>query len=225
MEKEVMATGTEGTAQGDTEAGAGTGSQAAASSFIDSLPEELRGNEQLKGFDSAEKLARAHIEVLGKIKAVPENPEGYEIKIPEGKSFDEAFMGSFKTWAHQAGLSQDQASKLAEGYMAFEAQSMAAVEKQINDAREAMKVEWGAKLNENLALSIKAVDQFFTTEEKQWLDKSGMGDNPTFIKIFHKIGKAINEDAITTGGARGGARMERTVGGIPQLEFPSMQKK
>lgn len=224
MSEDVAAVVGTTTPTGDTNAGGNVGSQ--GTSFIETLPEDLRGNETLKGYDSAEKLARAHIETLGKIQSPPETADGYEIKIPEGKAVNAEFVKGFKAWAHEAGLSTAQASKLAEQYMSFEDAQIAAMAKAEETALAAVKIEWGDKFAENVAVAQKAVAEFCTPQEREAMDATGMGNNPIWVRMFHRIGLAMSEDRIKGGGTgSGGGEMKRTAGGVPELDFPSMRKK
>lgn len=225
MSTDVTGAATGGTAQGDTNAGAGTGGQAQPS-FIDGLPEDIRGHEVLKGFDSAEKLARAHLDVLGKVPVVPEKADAYEIKVPEGHPVNQEFVGKFKAWAHEAGLSQAQAEKIAQGYIGLEQQMMAQAQTEATQAEAAIKTEWGDQYGANLAVAQKAVAEFCDPKDVEYLEKTGLGNNPALVRMFHRIGKAMSEDKIPGGGGGGGGGdMKRTAGGLPQLEFPSMEKK
>jgi hypothetical protein len=226
MSQDSNANGESGQAQGNTDAGAGAGGSATPS-FIESLPEDLRGSEQLKGFDSAEKLARAHIETLGKLPVVPDKPEAYTLTIPEGHPVNPELVGQFQKWAHEAGLSQDQAAKIGQNYIAAEAAIIAQMQKADNEAQAAIKTEWADKFDSNLAVAQKAVVQFCTPEEQKFLEESRLGNNPVLVRMFHRIGQAMSEDklAASAQGGAGGGQMTRTKGGLPQLDFPSMKKE
>jgi len=212
--------------QGDTSAAGAPASGQATPSFIETLPEDLRGSEQLKGFDSAEKLARAHLETLGKLPVVPEKPEAYEIKGPDGYPVNEQFVGAFKSWAHAQGLSQAQAQGLADNYIALEQSSMAEVAKQDSQAINALKIEWGDKFSANTAVADKAILEFATEDEQKFLLGLGLTKAAPVIRMFHRIGMKMSDDTMPVGAKPSGgtSAMERTRGGIPQLDFPSMRK-
>jgi len=216
--------GATGTPTGNTNADGAAAVQ--NPSFIESLPDDIRGHEAIKNFDSAEKLARAHLETLGKVVIPPESADKYEITIPDGKQVNREFMAGFKTWAHEAGLSQKQAETLAAKYIAFEDAQLAAYSKAAEAQVNAVKIEWGDKFDANVAIAHKAVEQFCTAEDKRYLDESGLGNNPTLVRMFYKIGLAMNDDTMGQGRqVPAGQQMPRTSGGTPQLSFPSMQPK
>ncbi len=216
--------GATGTPTGNTNADGAAAVQ--NPSFIESLPEDIRGHEAIKNFDSAEKLARAHLETLGKVVIPPESADKYEITVPDGKQVNQEFLSGFKAWAHEAGLSQKQAAALAEKYLAFEDAQLAAYSKAAEAQVNAVKIEWGDKFDANVAIAHKAVEQFCTAEDKRYLDESGLGNNPTLVRMFYKIGLAMNDDTMGQGRqGSAGQQMPRTSGGTPQLNFPSMQPK
>ena len=49
-------------------------------------------------------------------KSVPENPEGYQLEFAEGTQVDDGLLAGFKTVAHELGINQEQAQKLASFY-------------------------------------------------------------------------------------------------------------
>jgi hypothetical protein len=195
-------------------------------SFIETLPEDLRASEALKDFDSAEKLARAHLETLGKMKP-PESPDAYELNFPKEFPVDQEFVKQAKAWAHQAGLSKIQFEAFAKPYIEAQLKALTDLNAQDKQARDAIMKEWGDKHDSNLEVARKAVMQFCSKEEMAWFDTTGMGSNPVLVKMFHRIGQAMSEDKLSIGGqSSGGAQqMERTSGGTPQLDFPSMRNK
>lgn len=226
MNEEGLDAGGAGSGTGDT----GTGGDAGGheTSFIETLPEDLRGNEALKAYDSPEKLARAHLETLGKIPVPPESADKYEFNVPEGKQVNQDFVNGAKAWFLEAGLSQAQAAKLAEQYIAFEDAQQAAFAKETEKHLSAVKIEWGDNYDANVAVAQQAVKEFCTPEDAKYLDESGLGNNPALIRMFYRIGQAMSEDALKGGGVGSGGtppKLDRTAGGTPQLKFPSMEKK
>lgn len=222
-------------AQGNTDGGVDPGAGQSATSFIDSLPEDLRGSEQLKGFDSIETLARSHLELAqakaeleGKVPQIPEKATDYEVQIPEGVVTNEAMLEGFKTWAHEAKLSKEQAAMLGAKYLEFEQQEInrllaaekAAQEKTLAD----LKAEWGAEFDAKYATMDRALKQFASAEDQKYLTETGIGNNPALVRMFYRIGKAMADDTLAPGDGAQGSRVERTPSGHPMLNYPSMQK-
>ena len=125
-------------------------------------------------------------------------PEKYEFKAPEGKEYDAEIIGSFSEIAKELNLTQEAAQKL------LDSMAPKIAERQMGQL-EAIRNEWaqasqtdkefgGDKLNENLAVAKKALDQFGTPELRALLNESGLGNNPEVIRFMYRAGKAISED-------------------------------
>ncbi|HAZ61026.1 MAG TPA: hypothetical protein DCY89_05570 [Gammaproteobacteria bacterium] len=130
-------------------------------------------------------------------------PEAYEFKAPEGKEYDPEVLSTFSSAARDAGLSQEAAQALLEKVApALDARQQALVDA----ARETWAEETrasaefgGAKLEENLAVAKRALDQFGTPAFKQMLNETGIGNHPEVVGLFVRMGRAISEDAVLTG--------------------------
>lgn len=118
---------------------------AGAKAWMDSLPDELKGDKSLAVFKSPEDLAKSYLETKKMVgsrielpkaddpdsferfaAAVrPEKAEDYRIEVPEGQ--DAAFAESMRPVFHQAGLHPAQVEKLVAANNAWQAQQMAAL--------------------------------------------------------------------------------------------------
>jgi hypothetical protein len=195
--------------------------------WTDGLPEDLKGNEVLTQFKTVEDLAKAHVEALGKLPAVPEKPEAYEIAPIEGVPVDEAFVGQVKTWAHEAGMSQDQLAKFTGKYMeaqkAFLAQAQAQADADFEASQTALKKEWGGQYDANLAKANRVM-RLVSEQDAEYIKQAGLGIDPAFIRIMQRIGELVSDDVLEPGGRQTSpTQMQRTQGGLPQLDFPSMK--
>lgn len=153
-------------------------------------------------------------------------PEKYEFKFPEGVSVDAAMLAKFEPILKEAGLSQEQAQKLADVQLEFKQQEAKAQQ----DAWVAQLATWaeevrtdkeigGQKFDENLKAAQSALARFGSPELKQLLDSTGLGNHPELVRLCAKIGKAMAEDTFVAGG--GGA-----VGPVTEASFyPTMQPK
>ena len=131
----------------------------------------------------------------------PEKADGYQFgdrpSLPEGMQYDEAFETQFKDLSYKAGLTPKQAKAIYDGYhdyiskkteLAGESDSQKAAE-WVNS----LKQEFGKAYDERIDLAKRAVDSYGDTNLKQWLQESGNGNNPMFVKLFAKIGEGIAE--------------------------------
>ena len=216
-------TTTEG-GQGNT----GTTEGGQATTWLDSLPDDLKGNESLKAYETPEAMAKAHLETLGKLPLVPENADAYQIEIPDGHPANADFVKSAKAWAYESGLSQEQFKQFAVKYIEAEAamikEHQISEEKALND----LKKEQGSQFDAFVQTAQKAVERFATPDEKKWLDQTGLGSNSTFVRMFGRIGAAISEDKLITGQSGGTQDIKRDVHGQPMVDqkgYPEMQKR
>lgn len=137
-----------------------------------------------------------------KTDAESEVPEKYDFKPPEGMEFDEETINLYAEAAKEAGLSQEKADIIL-GKIAphLAQQQIKAVEKASAEWEAASRADpefGGDKLNENLSIAAKAIEQFATPELKTLLNESRLGNNPEVIRLFYRVGKAISEDGFVS---------------------------
>lgn len=213
----------------------------------DETKEALRNS----GFDTKEKLAEGYLNLSKKLGTsvqppgegateeqrreffkklgAPETAEGYELSppnLPEGLQTDEAFRNAFKQAALQAGLTTTQARQVYGWYTNY----MIDLVKSNGDANakaaasttETLQKEWGQEYEKEMALTLRAVDQFGGQELRDFFNsKEGiaLGNHPVVIRAFNKIAHAVGEDNLV-GGDGSGAAPEPTPG---VLTYPSMK--
>jgi len=162
-----------------------------------SLPGEGATEEEISAFHSQ----------LGR----PEKSNLYDFgdrpTLPEGVEYDEGFESAYKDLAFKAGLNSQQAKAIYEGYHDYiqtkssaEGENIAAKSAEWVDS---LKKEFGKAYNERVELASRAVDTYGDGDLKQWLDQSGMGNNPMMVKLFAKIGEGIAEGRTDSAQQRG----------------------
>jgi hypothetical protein len=134
-------------------------------------------------------------------------PEAYEFKFPEGVEVDPDTVGELGNVAKELGLTQEQAQRIAdlgakqsERWVEAQKQIMEATEKQWVDEVRSDKEFGGDKLDENLAVAVKALDKFGSPELTQFLKESRLGNHPEMFRLAVRIGKAIADDSVVPGG-------------------------
>lgn len=214
----------------------------AASPFAGLQDEGTRSWVEKKGYKTVEDLAKAAVNqesILGSSVRVPaadapkeewekfysksgrpEKPDAYEFKRPDGLPadlpYDEALAGSFKTWAHSAGLNGKQAQTLHDQFALAQAEQakahVTALTKAVETTADALVKEWGPQDSEGFKtkheLANRALKKLGLVESFQ---KSGiiLKDNaltdPALALAFAQIGeKMFAEDSIDGGDAPGG---------------------
>ena len=137
--------------------------------------------------------------------AVPEKPEGYAFTFDEGVSVDDALLNDFKGLAHELGINQTQAQKLA----GFYAHSIASSAQSQQVALAEMEKGWieqiksDPKYAENLTHATRAMEQFSTPELVGIFQESRLGSHPEMVNFMVKVGKSLAEPAFKTGEAGG----------------------
>jgi hypothetical protein len=159
--------------------------------------------------------------------AAPAQPQptpepDYAFEMPDGIELDKSSTDEFVAIAKELKLPGDAAKKLVDlEVKRIQAQQQAhtALVESWAEAVKADKEIGGDKLQENLAVARKALDQFGTPELKELLNSTGMGNHPELVKLAFKIGKAISED----GFVRGAPKSPATESDLAKSLFPSMK--
>ena len=130
---------------------------------------------------------------------VPDTPDGYALQFSEGLDVDNALLGGFKNTAHELGLNQNQAQKLADMYVNHMKDSA----KSFNDAQTKALSEaqqsWEKEITSRPAFKQEVSDarrvlvQYGSPELSAIMDQSLMGSHPVFFDFVVKVGKALAE--------------------------------
>ena len=122
-------------------------------------------------------------------------PEKYEdFKVPEGFN---APQESFKTFAKEIGMSQEKAQKTIDYYTSKFVPEM-------QEAHNAVVKGWAEQSNKELGkegidTAIKAYQALATPELRQLMGQTGLGSNPTVLKMFKAIGERMKESNLVFG--------------------------
>ncbi|HGY4244435.1 TPA: peptidase [Citrobacter freundii] len=139
-------------------------------------------------------------------------PEKYEFKPAEGQELDTSALEQFEPIAREMNLTNEQAQKMVDLYGT---KIMPMVQQQQVEAWQKTTEQWAAdvkadkeiggdKLTANLSAAQRALEQFGDPELKEYLDSTGLGNHPALVKAFIKVGKAMSEDKVVTGGHESG---------------------
>lgn len=140
-------------------------------------------------------------------------PEKYEFKAGEGVELDQEALKDFEPLARELNLTNEQAQKLVDMYGTkllpmVQKQQAEAWQKQTEGWAESVKADkeiGGDKLTSSISTAQRALETFGTPELKEYLNTTGLGNHPELVKAFVKIGKAMSEDNVVTGGHDGGS--------------------
>jgi hypothetical protein len=200
-----------------------------------SLPETIRGEKTLEKFKGVDALAQSYIELekmpRGVTQPKPEAPKAewdayYEklgrpktadeyavnIKVPEGMPWSKAAEKNILGKLHAQGLTQKQAEGVINGYLEEAARGNLMIEQVKNQTRQeaeaTMKQEWGGLMDTNTALVQRSVAEFGGDEFRQYLDDTGLGNDPRFMRFVHAMAQPMLEDGLIRGEGLGMKRSE-----------------
>ena len=190
--------------------------------WYDSLPQDMRDDQNITKFDSVETMAKSWQNAQRMIGAekipMPQTDEDwsdvhgrlgrpdeagmYEIKAPEGVEVNEDMQNSYKAISHELGLSQKQMEGLANWQFENEANSNTAnaesSQAALTEAQNGLKAEWGEAHDQNVNLAARAASEFMGEEGKEFFDNAKIdgipaGEHPGLLKLFHSVAKGMME--------------------------------
>lgn len=141
-------------------------------------------------------------------------PEKYEdFKMPDGVTVDAKILTEFQPVLKELGLPQAAAQKVVDFYASKVLPHLAQAQ---TDAVKAQDESWtkavkedkelgGDKLNENLEIAKTTLTKFGSPELVKLLNASRLGNHPEVVRLFNKIGRAMQEDSISGAGGGGAA--------------------
>lgn len=195
-----------------------------------SLPEEIRDHASLKNIQDPVALAKSYVNAQKLIGAekisipgkhateddwkqvytklgLPETADKYEVKFKDTVTLDQNFATEFKDVAFKSGILPKQAQALADWFSQANEQSEAKFAEQIKVQTEkninALKEEWGVAFDNKLRTAQKVVAKFGDEKINAFIENSGLGNNPDFIKFVAKIGETFKEDSEVNPGSNG----------------------
>jgi hypothetical protein len=169
-----------------------------------------------KGYINLEKLPRgvvipkddappaewdAFYEKAGRPKSADEY--GIDVKPPARVAWNPEAQKLILGKMHARGLTKRQAEGLLSDYLTMADEAVTADERARNgsaqEAYDAMKREWGGLADRNVAMVQRAVHEFGGAELKEYLDESGLGNDPRFFKFVHRMALPLIEDGYIAG--------------------------
>ncbi len=141
---------------------------------------------------------------------IPRSPDGYELRrpdLPQGVTYDEAFEKAALPVAHKLGLTPSQVQGLLDFYAGHQSQSFqSSLKGRIDDETQSvglLQQEWGPSYDTKVAQAARAARYFGGQPLIEFLNQSGVGNNPELVRAFAKIGSMMTEDSLKIGRAQG----------------------
>jgi len=199
-------------------------SQPAPTSFLDTLPENLRQEPSLRSFTNPADLAKSYVHAQRMIGAdkvalpgnsatddewraiyqklgAPDDPQKYQFS-ESPQVLDESAIGEFRNAAFEAGLNNRQAETVAKFMDTTLQGAQAKFEQQAEELRyggeQELRKEWGQAFDQRVELAYKAaIDTLGSADlldEIKLADGRMLGDHPAIVRMFAKIAEQIGED-------------------------------
>ena len=133
--------------------------------------------------------------------SIPETPAGYELRFGEGVEVDSTTLESFKTIAHEQGLSQQQAANLASFYASVvgrqtEIQTSALME---TEQGWISTMQREGNFAGTVANARLAMERFGSDELASLFNATRLGSHPALVRFVANVGKALGEPASMRG--------------------------
>lgn len=203
----------------------GGGTTPPPASFVETLPEDIRGEAVFRDIKDLPGLAKSYVHATKMIGGTPESriviptapdapewdqvytrlgrPESadqYGLNAAEGVTLDAALMKTFTDSAHKAGLSPRQAQIVLDAYSgaytAAQQEQKTAGEAQFATATAELKTAWGAAYDQNLQLAKSALAHYGSPELETELGERGLLNSPKLAQVFATLGKGLSEDGV-----------------------------
>jgi hypothetical protein len=141
------------------------------------------------------------VEMWFKAAGRPEKADDYEFKrptLPEDLPYDEEEEKNFRQWAHANGFNKKQAANLYDAVVKTRVEKHAAW----SESRKRERAELDAALVREHGGNIEGVKQGALTvmqkyaddQFRQYLDQTGLGNDPRMVRVLAKIHKDLNGD-------------------------------
>lgn len=149
----------------------------------------------------------------------PVVPEKYDFKAPDGMTLNQPMLDAVTPLFKEAGLTQESATKIFDAYNKAlqaeetkrEADYKAWMADTVKGYQTTLRTEWGANFDANMAVAQRGMARVADADAKRIMDETGMGSHPSFVKLFHQIGKMVSEDKPPNGAQPTGRKSNEAV--------------
>ncbi len=145
-----------------------------------------------------ENPTEAEITAFRNALGVPESADDYEFPKAEGVEHDESTTAWAREIFHDAQLTKSQAAVISQAWdkytMEIQKAELAETVKAEEEARVALKAEWGAGFEENMKFIRRGWKEFTDSDLDEFMKSSGLGNHPLLLRFMFKVGKAMGED-------------------------------
>lgn len=140
-------------------------------------------------------------------------PEAYVLEapkdLPEGVEVDTARLAQLNEFVKARAIPKEAAEELLGMYVKSIADQRAALAETSNRWKEEVLADPVLGKPEAVAAVRKVIETFGEPDLVSLLNETGLANHPAAVRTFHKIAKALSEDAFIPSGDRGAASTAR----------------
>ncbi len=202
--------------------------------FIDTLPEDIRGEASLKNFQDAGQLAKSYVHAAKMVGAdkmavpnknftdddwkqtftklgLPETADKYDVNYNLAEGADPQPVKNFLNHAHTLGLLPQQAQGILDYYSNLETSARESVQKDLELSKvqneTALRQEFGLAYDTKINAANNVFKTFFANDIAQLKLEDGtpIGNHPGFVKALANMSEKFSEDNISSGQEVAGA--------------------
>lgn len=190
--------------------------------WLSGVDPEIAGDPSLKVFNNPQDLIKSYVhaqKMLGKDKAVlpgknstdvewkqfynkiglPEDINSYNIAKGEKYVVTDDVMSDFKKLAYESNLLPGQAQKVMDWFNERASGGMneaqAKQEAAMTEGWSSLQKEWGQGFDAQMSAAKNVIKEFGDEDFVNYLNESGLGDDPKLARFLAQIGKNLTEDS------------------------------
>lgn len=142
---------------------------------------------------------------------IPAEAKGYELgETPSGLKDQDGFRDWFKDMAIKTGLPKDQAREVYDQWNGLQLEANKASELAVKETEKTLRSELGSSYDEAMA-NVGTILQSGGQDLVDYLNETGVGSDPRFIKAMAKLGSIVSEDSIGKTKATNGTGSTKTL--------------
>ena len=189
-----------------------------------SLPDDLKSEASIATFKTPADVAKAYVNAVKKIGAdkivvpnqyttddewqgifqklgLPESIDQYDVNMVEGDDDTNGVFAKVKEAAWKAGVLPRQTQAIYEAFVeaskGVQSQISNEYDTRVLEGINSLKQEWGMAYDSKIRAARAAVKHFGEDQKlSEYLDESGLGNDPKLIKLFAKLGETLKEDVV-----------------------------
>ena len=126
---------------------------------------------------------------------VPHSPDGYNLKFANDAAVNEELLEDFQDIAHQLGITQKQAQKLAEFYDTHVGSGLQQYRQKLIEKERhwSTEIKQQPGYRQTIADARRAMETYASKELIDLFNYTRIGSHPAMVRFMSKVGRALSE--------------------------------